>query len=399
MKKILFLTNLIPYPLDNGGKIKSYNTVKALSQNYSIDMICFCNEEYEKKHIKNISEIVDEIEVIPKTVIRSASLKVFLYDYIKSLFSLKPYNIYKFFDKRFKKALIKKLKENEYEFIYVDHLPMMVYQKKIKDQKVILDQHNVESLIFKRMIMNSENLVKKILGYFEYIKLKEFERSSLLKSNHVICLSEDDRKELLKLGLSKNKISVLPIHLTVYKNYEYKKVTNDVFNILFLGSMSWYPNQQGIKWFMEQVWPNISKDRFKIYIVGSNPPDIIKKYHDNRNVFVTGYVENVDEYISKCNISIVPLFVGSGQRVKIIESFAKKIPVISTSIGAEGIKHTSGKDLIIANDQTEFVNSLLYYSENLNELKVISDNAFNNFGTNYSAEKLPQKLELIIKYL
>ncbi|MCM3663641.1 glycosyltransferase family 4 protein [Mesobacillus subterraneus] len=396
MAKILVLTTLLPYPLDNGGKIKTYNSIKALSKNYEIDLICFSNDKINEQHVKKVQEITSSLEVIPKTVIRGASTKIFLKDYIKSLFSKTPYSIHKFYDKRFVEVLKKKLQEQNYEFIYFDHLPMMVYYKFIRNHKVILDQHNVESLIFKRIVMNDGNLFKKAAGFIEFVKLQRFEKGALNKANHVICLSNDDKNVFVKqLKTPENKLTILPIHLSVEKQFKFKPITNGELNILFLGSMSWYPNQHGIKWFMENVWGEINEN-CKIYIVGSNPPALIKNYHNNKNVFVTGYVDDVNDYIEICDISIVPLFVGSGQRVKIIESFGKLIPVISTSIGAEGIKHKNNKDILIADHKEEFIkeiNKLMKYPEKLGEL---SENAFINFKENYSAEFLPDKLKIII---
>ncbi|MBS4206710.1 glycosyltransferase [Bacillus sp. FJAT-50079] len=399
MKKILFLTNLIPYPLDNGGKIKSHNIIKALSQKYDIDLMCFSNNESDKKYAQKMLGIVKNIHVIPKTLIRSTSFKNFIKDYSKSLFSLYPYSINKYYDNRFKEELVRKLTKDDYEFVYVDHLPMMVYFKYIKNHKVILDQHNVESLIFKRMIINDNNIFKKILGSIEYIKLLNFEKKSILQSNHVICLSEDDKKVLSSFGLSNEKVSVLPIHIDLEKNYNYKVSKDGKINLLFLGSMSWYPNQHGIKWFMENVWPKLKDKNFNIYIVGSNPPEVIKKYQNDKNVFVTGYVDDVDMYIEKCDVSIVPLFVGSGQRVKIIESFGKKIPVISTAIGAEGIKYSDREDIMIADNKEEFIAEIINILKKPFKLQIISEKAYENFKENYSAQILPSKLEAIINDL
>ncbi|MGE0991244.1 glycosyltransferase family 4 protein, partial [Bacillus sp. Gnz1/2] len=108
------------------------------------------------------------------------------------------------------------------------------------------------------------------------------------------------------------------------------------------------------------------------------------------------YVEDVDEYIEKCDVSIVPLFVGSGQRVKIIESFAKKIPVLSTSIGAEGLIYKNEKDIILADNAMEFIDSLEELRNHPEKLLRISESANMNFQQNYSADYLPDKLKKIM---
>lgn len=201
------------------------------------------------------------------------------------------------------------------------------------------------------------------------------------------------------MGVEKEKLSVLPIHLTLNKKYNIKRFDFKKIKILFLGSMSWYPNQSGLKWFMENVWNKLNPDEYELYIVGGNPPSFIKSYNNNTNVFVTGYVDDVDKYIEKCDVSIVPLFIGSGQRVKIIESFGKGIPVISTSIGAEGLVGTSGKDLLIADTKKEFIEQLESIKLNREILIELSTNAMHTFNNYYSSEKLPDKLIPIISQM
>ncbi|MEH7288440.1 glycosyltransferase [Priestia aryabhattai] len=397
MKKILFITNLIPYPLDNGGKIKSYNTIVALSKIYNIDLLCFANSQDELKHVDALKDITDNVNVVVKTLVRSSSKSAFIKDYASSLFSAWPYSINKFYDNRFKEHLLTYIKKNTYDFIYVDHLPMMVYNKHFNNIPILLDQHNVESLIFKRFIETESSRVKKILGTYEYAKLKKFEIQSMHESSQIICLSKNDQQEFHEFGVSTEKLSVLPIHIKLNKKYEPKKHEGGKFKLLFLGSMSWYPNQNGLKWFMENVWPKLNHSEYELYIVGSKPPAFIQSYHNGENVFVTGYVDDVDEYIELCDLSIVPLFVGSGQRVKIIESFAKGIPVISTSIGAEGLIWENGKEILIADDSNEFINKLNTIKSNPNMLKDLSVNAMNTFETYYSSDKLPRKIEKIIQ--
>ncbi|MFT8929772.1 MAG: glycosyltransferase [Sporolactobacillus sp.] len=400
MKKILFLTTLLPYPLDNGGKVKTYNTLKALSEIYCIDFLCFVNDESDLHYIKAIEPLVQHSNVYIKKVIKSTSAIHFMYDYMKSLFTVFPYSISKFQNSKMRRTVGSRVKNENYAFIYVDHLPMMVYHKCLKNKKVVLDEHNVESLIFKRMIDESHNLLKKCLGFFEYKKLRYFEKLSLQRSERILCLSAVDRKMLLELDSSLfSKIEVLPIHLTIKAHAIKQEVKNakDKFKLLFLGSMSWYPNQQGISWFMENVWTELDKDKFELYIVGAHPPENIKKYANGKDVFVTGYVDSVDRYIDTCDLSIVPLFIGSGQRVKIIECFAKGIPVMSTSVGCEGIVCSDGRDIIIADTVKEFIQGLQNILLTKCQLVELVSNGQKTFEANYSSKHLAEKMDCLLK--
>lgn len=401
MSKILFLTNLLPFPLDNGGKIKTYNTLKALEELFEIDLFCFVDSE---KDYNNITEMqkkfsnIKNINVLKKTLIKDSSKSKFLYDYTKSLFTLNPYNINKYFDKRAVSIIRKLISENKYEHIYIDHLPLMIYSKIIPGNiSLILDQHNVESLIIKRYFTEQSNPIKKLLLWNEYKKIYRFEKRMLIEANKVIALSREDSSQFEAMGCEKSKISILPIHMDV-KNIIYKfREKNRKISILFIGSMSWTPNQHGILWFLENVWPQLDKSIYTLYIVGGNPPERVKKFHNAKDIFVTGYVIDVDYYIEICDVSIVPLFVGSGQRVKIIESFGKGIPVISTSIGAEGLIYKDKNNIIIADDKNDFIKAFDFLIKDKSILEEVSLNARQVFDKHYSSALLPSKLKKALK--
>lgn len=158
--KILFLTTLLPYPLDNGGKIKTFYTLKALSVNHEVDVLCFINNRKDSIYIKNISEICNYIDTVEKVLVARHSMKSLLKDFGKSLFTKYPYVVYKFYSKEMEKKIIEMQQNSSYDLIYVDHLPMMVYHN-LFNSPIILDEHNVESLIMKRFYEVERNIVKK----------------------------------------------------------------------------------------------------------------------------------------------------------------------------------------------------------------------------------------------
>ena len=120
--------------------------------------------------------------------------------------------------------------------------------------------------------------------------------------------------------------------------------------------MTWAPNNEGMIWFLENVMPMCSDtSKYELYIIGKNPSARVKELSKSyKNVYLLGYVESLEEYYEKCDALVVPLFIGSGQRVKIIEAFSKAYPVISTAIGLEGLKYEDNKTVMVANDKNEF---------------------------------------------
>ena len=164
-------------------------------------------------------------------------------------------------------------------------------------------------------------------------------------------------------------------------------------NILFIGTLTWEPNNKGMQWFLREVVPLLDASGFQysLYIVGKNPSRELKELigvHDN--IFLTGYVDSIDEYYDKCHCMVVPLFIGSGQRVKIIEAFSKGMPVASTSIGAEGLRYSHGDNILIADNADEFVHNIVAISEE--QRKKISVMGRQTYEEHYSPGAVQAKI-------
>lgn len=406
--KILFLTNLLPYPLDNGGKIKTYSTLKALTNaGHDIDLLCFreVNDEKNTECLKNILGCKNIYEVNHKLT-TSIYLKYMMFIAIMSIFSKYSFGIYKYNSMKMKKLIISLLQNNNYDCVYYDHLQMFLYDNIVRSKKhsikSVLDEHNCEYLIMERNYYNTSNLFKKAFLKLETFKLKKFEISALKSVNKVIFLSEEDKEEFSKLIDFNINTSIIPIGIETPREmieYEYKDL--DCVSILFVGTLSWAPNNDGLIWFLRNVAPKINEKccEFRITVVGKNPSrellDISERY---KNMNITGYVESVIPFYREADFMIVPLFVGSGQRVKIIEGFSYGIPIISTTIGAEGLEYKEQENILIANNENEFLEKI-NMMKNGGLRKKLSKNAKTTFDKYYSINAVEQKIQNVISDL
>ena len=405
--RILFLTNLLPYPLDNGGKIKSYTTISALADaGHKIDLLCFTEknniqEEYENQLLK----LCQKVEQVYLKLTTAENMQYMRLIAVKSLFSTYSFGLYKYQSDKMKQKLEKLCLENNYECIYFDHLQLCVYkeylEKLLPKAKMILDEHNCEALIMSRNADKSTNVMKKLFLQIESKKLAKFESRILGEMDTNIVLSEEDYKELRKLHKGDFKHSIIPIGVPdrgIKKSVEKK---DDLLKILFLGTLTWEPNNQGLIWFLKNVIPLLERKniKFKFYIVGKNPSvEVCELAKNNVNITVTGYVESVDEYYEKCDCMVVPLFIGSGQRVKLIESFSKGMPSVSTEIGAEGLQIENHKNILIANTAEEFSDAI----EELNNYSIRRTLFLEGrkcYENNYSPEAVTAKINDVIRQL
>lgn len=404
--KILFLTNLFPYPLDNGGKIKTYSTLKALKEmNSEIDLVCFSEDiARDSESRKKIEEICEHVTLVQHKLSTKENIKEMMYVALKSIASRYPYIILKYKNKKMRRVVKEKLEKTDYDIVYFDHLQMFIYfdmlYRYIRNSQIIVDQHNCESQIIARTLDRTSNTAKKIFLQFEYKKIAEYERKALSLAEKVFVLSQQDLDQMKRLGAVLNDVSILPIAVIdsgIIKRdgmEQSKEIT-----LLFIGTLTWNPNDEGICWFVENVVPLLegSGISYKLYIVGKNPSARLRGLCENNpKLIVTGYAQDINQYYSRADVMVVPLFIGGGQRVKIIEAFSKGIPVISTTIGAEGLECRNGESILIADNADEFVNSIRLIT-NEEYSKSLAANSRELYEKEYSLKSYCTKYQREIK--
>lgn len=366
-KKILFLTNLLPYPPDNGGKIKTLSVLTALSKSgLDITLVCFSedNQGMVSDFLDQNTIRIQKLICLKKDLTTSSNLIKMSFIAARSLFSKLPFSVMKYKSLKLSRVLKKLCKQESYDLVYFDHLQMMVFEKNITTvEKKLLDEHNCESELAKQRLAQTNNWLKRRFLKIEYKKLCKFESKALRDVDHVILLSDQDKKLLIHVANRDFNCDIIPISVKDRGVKSYR--TNiDSLRILFLGTLTWEPNIRGIEWFINKVMP-FTKN-VELIVAGRG----LDKRLERENVHILGYVENLDKIYDECDIMIVPLFMGSGQRVKIIEAYSKGMPVITTTIGVEGLVYANGENVLIADNKEEFLSAIDAIARNDNYLKL-----------------------------
>lgn len=400
--QILFLTNLLPYPLDSGGKIKTYSTLKALKRNHYVDLLCFReNQDDMMNKEQEMVSVCNSYYEVYQRITTVGNEKYMAIMAIRSLLSTLPLSSLKYKSEEMK-GLIEERRNINYDLIYYDHLPMFVYYPLCKrlwpTARHILDEHNCEALLMRRNAKTISNPLKKAFMIFESKKIMRFEKASLLLSDDNVVLSKEDYIALKEIVGGDFNCKIVPISI-IDKGPKKNKNHGDVLNILFVGTLTWAPNNQGLLWFLNNVIPIIESDKieYHLYIVGKSPSrEVIEKSKGNANITFTGYVDSVDVYYDLCDCSVIPLFIGSGQRVKLIEAFSKGMPAIATSIGAEGLKYENGRSIIIADSKEEFAKAIKLLTKKETRLE-IGKNARQIFDEYYSTSVVEKRIIDIVE--
>ena len=351
---ILLICNKSPYPPKEGGPIAmntiveglidSGHKIKVLAVNsfkYSVDINSIPDDYKEKTQIEGI--FLD---------LRIKPLDAFL-----NLFSSKSYHVQRFISKEFEEKIIEILSKNKYDIIQLETLYVTPYIETIRkhsDAKIVLRAHNIEHLIWDRITQATKNPIKKF--YLSHLSktLKKYELDALDKFDGIAAITKTDADFFKKTG-TKTPIVDIPFGINLNK-FQLSDGEYEFPSLFHIGSMNWMPNEEGIDWFLNKVWDLIYKKMpdLKIYLAGREMPDWLINYKKT-NVEVVGEVENAQDFINSKAIMIVPLFSGSGIRIKIIEGMALGKAIISTRLGAEGIHYEDNKNILIANTPEEFV--------------------------------------------
>ncbi len=376
---ILFLTTKFPYPPDSGAKIRDFNLIKEVSKEHDISLISFIQDEGEKRNLEFLRPYCKSIEVVRERGRINLFAGIFI-----SLFTRKPFTIAKFYSFKMKQKIKAILSSDEFDLIHCSHLHMAQYVENIRGVPKILDEHNIEFFLIKRYLKEQKNLIKKIFVFFlQYLKLAGYESSIAQKFDHCFVVSEIDKKSLESIA-PRASLSVISNGVDVGR-YNPQESDAQPNSLVFTAVMDWFPNEDAVLYFYDKIWPLIKKEieDVSLCIVGRNPSSkIVNLSRGEGNITVTGYVEDVRPYIAKSSVYIVPLRIGGGSRLKILEAMAMGKAVVSTSIGCEGLKVSDNENILIADSPEEFsakIAMLLRNKELRNKLgisarKLVEDN-------------------------
>lgn len=357
--RVLFLAHLLPYPLDGGAKIKSYYTLKQLAAQYEVTLLAFVRSEEEKRYITNLRDLcAGGIETI---LIPRSSLKNVV-DAVRLWAVPTPFVIGRDAVGAMKKAVRARLGARRFDAVHIDHLQMAQYVLPRRSPvKLILDHHNVESQIIERMSQNTPSKPMRIYAAHEWPKLQRYELNVCRQVDRVLVVSNEDAATLRKLAPDLRNITVVPIG--VDGDY-FQPVPRfpDPKTLLSIGTMYWPPNVDSLIWFYDTVYPQIKAEVPDVHlsIVGADPVEkILRLAREDNSVTVPGYVEDVRPTATDCAAFIVPLRSGSGMRVKILNAMSMALPVVSTTVGAEGIAATANKNIMVADTPDAFARACI----------------------------------------
>ena len=397
--RILQLCKKFPYPLKDGESIAVTYLSHAMSQLGCEVSLLSMNTT---KHYMDISKLPEEYNHYKEIHVTKLDNQVNAMDAFRNLFSKDSYHVSRFVCSDFRDKLIALLRKNDYDVVQLETLYLAPYIDIIKAHSnalVTMRAHNIEFEIWERISNNTTFLPKR--WYLKYLtsKLKRFELDKLNEYDYLISVSERDLLKFKDLGYKNGAISS-PIGLDLKNYIRIPKKQSSIRDLCFIGALDWRPNLEGLQWFLEHVWPLVhaSFPDIKLHVAGRNTPPEIANLKVN-NVVIHGEVPDAVEFINTYGIMVVPLFSGSGMRVKILEGMALSKVVITTTLGMEGIDAEDGKEILIADNPQAFLTKISDVLSGKINAETIGKNALEFVKEYYDHANNAKKLIEKYKYL
>lgn len=378
--KILFLTQVLPYPPDSGPKVKTLNIIKYLAkQDHDITLVSFVRGD-QRQDVEELKKFCREVYTVPM----ERGLKQDVGFLLRSIFQRQSFLMIR--DERpAMHALIANVVSEAaaqgapFDVVHADQLNMAQYALPVQGVRKLLDEHNALWLLYERLCQTMKLGPRRWALQREVALLKRYEGEICHKFDAVTAVSQEDKtaleeaiRQAIPSGWSIPPITVLPISVDTDEITPIER-NSDASTILHIGTMYWPPNVDGVLWFLRQVYPIIrsQKPYNEVVILGAKPPEEVKAFGQTEClIHVTGYVKDPDPYVKAAAVMVVPLRAGAGMRVKILTALAQGLPVVTTPIGCEGIAVESGRHLLIADTPESFATATLWL---LNDREMADD--------------------------
>lgn len=399
--KILLLTQIVPYPPNSGPKVKTYHVLRYLAESgHRVTLVSFVRRE-EEPHLEKLKSYCEAIHAV--SMRRSRTKDIVAYGH--SVRAGLPFLVTRDAKHEMYALIRRLLNEQSYDVVHADQLTMAQYALGLSASNLLIqkppakvfDAHNAVWTIVQRSQQTSSYLLRPLLAR-EAKRLKAYEGRASREMDAVLAVSEADKSALIEAGADADKITVIPIAVDS-SSMRQLDVGSKPLDILIVSTLFYPPNADGVRWFARQVYPLVQRLRpdVSLAIVGQRPPKDISQLasHQSPLITVPGYVPDLEPYLERASVMVVPVRAASGMRVRILEALAHGIPVVTTTTGAEGIDAVDGEHLLIADQPQQFANAVNSLLENAGLRRRLAQNGRRLVQDKYDFRVVLPKLEQV----
>ncbi|MFZ5376240.1 MAG: glycosyltransferase [Patescibacteria group bacterium] len=376
-KRFLFIPETYPSGL-SGTSVKTRSTIELLlSEGCYVDVACIDFGVLKKRNLSH-----ERLRIF--SVYRQGTRKLriaLIVKLVSLIFSFKPVLVNRIFDRRLDQLIEILISSQNYDTIFFDGYSMLQYSRRFAKNQIYIDNEDITDLLWKRT-KSELNIFKKIFFLTEYWRSKVFEKKYFRHVSSIWAICPNSQKRFKQL--SPAKVVLMPTLIDRAENCFSAKSKD----LVFIGTLSWPENINGVKWFLDSCWVKIQKDhpKTRLLIVGNLASESFRNFCSKyKNVRLTGYVKNLSSIYKKAALAISPILINSGIKIKVLNYLSFGIPTVAIEQSTWGMDSTYGVELAKENDFAEKVIAMLH---NLPRRKELSSAAIKNISLYHSRKRL-----------
>lgn len=393
--KILMLTPYLPWPLHSGGQIRTYNLLKNLAKKHDITLFSFIRDNAEREYLPKLEPFCKKIQVFKRTKSPWAARNILL-----SGFTPYPFLVCIYLSRHAQRALNFELSSEQYDIIHAETFYVMPNIPKTPVPTLLVEQ-TIEYLGYQTFTVQKAPLLIRPLLMVDVAKLRFWEDWYWKRADLLAAMSEEDRQWILN-RVPKARVEVVAngIDMSYFRETAPARPKNPT--VLFVGNYKWLPNVDAAEYLIQGIWPLIHKKlpTAELRIVGRDVTERIKKMGEaTPGVRVVGEVEDIRDALARAHAMLVPIRNGRGTRYKILESMAARLPVVSTTLGIEGIRAKDGVHALIRDTDQGLAEATVKLLNERETASRLSRAAFELVTARYNWETISADLDRIYQKL
>ena len=393
--KILFLSPTVPFPLTDGGRIRVFNLLKQIAQKSEVTLLALETQPTDAEGVAQLQQLGIQVHLVPNA---PTLPRLSLGTLTNAFFKRQPITVARYDLPAYRQKFKELIATDTFDLVHYEMFHTAQFRTET-DLPGVLSQQNVDSAIWRRLCGETVNPFYKFAYWTQQLAFQRYERVLSPKFDAVTCTSDIDAA-VFQQHCAEDVIEIIPNGVDV-AHYQPDFSAEAPAHLIYIGSMDWYPNEDAVDFFADEVLPRIQErvSDVKFSIVGGNPSARVQKLAEKEGIVVTGRVPEIKPYFAEATVFVVPLRIGSGTRLKILEALAMGKAIVSTSVGAEGLDLKDGEEIFIADESTAFADAVTRLLTDPTLRRRIGENGRARVERDYDWRSIGEKLHTLYESL
>ena len=386
--KVLFLSPTVPFPLTDGGRIRVFNLLKQIATKNDVTLLALETQPTDTDGVAELQQLGVQVHLVPNA---PTLPRVSFGTLVKAFLKRQPITVARYDLPAYRQKFKELIATETFDLVHYEMFHTAQFHTAARLPGV-LSQQNVDSAIWRRLCDETVNPFYKFAYWTQQLAFQRYERVLSPKFDAVTCTSDIDAA-VFQQHCAEDVIEIIPNGVDV-SHYQPDFASEAPAHLIYIGSMDWYPNEDAVGFFSDEVLPQVQENvpEVRFSIVGGNPSARVQKLAEREGIVVTGRVPEIKPYFAEATVFVVPLRIGSGTRLKILEALAMGKAIVSTAVGAEGLDLKDGEEIFIADEPAAFADAVTRLLTDVPLRRRIGENGRARVKQDYDWRSIGEKL-------